>query len=107
MYAKIVRRGVLVSEFPLDGYKPLINTRPEPPEGYRAVSELVDEANAILEIWKYIELTDEEKREAADHSNDPTADEALTRYANELTNGNAETLTEATENLIKIVKEDK
>jgi hypothetical protein len=37
----------------------------------------------------------------------PSEDEALTRYANELTNGNAETLQEATENLIKIVKEDK
>lgn len=38
---------------------------------------------------------------------DPHADEALTRYTNELTNGNAETLQEATETLIKIVKEDK
>jgi hypothetical protein len=36
----------------------------------------------------------------------PTDDEALTRYANELTDGNAETLQEATENLIKIIKED-
>lgn len=36
----------------------------------------------------------------------PTDDEALTRYANELTGGNAETLQEATETLIKIIKED-
>lgn len=38
---------------------------------------------------------------------DITADKALTRYANELTGGNAETLQDATETLIKIVKEDK
>ena len=35
-----------------------------------------------------------------------TEDEAITRYANELTGGNSENIQEATENLIKIVKED-
>ena len=34
-------------------------------------------------------------------------DKALTRYSNELTGGNAENLQEATETLIRIVKEDK
>lgn len=38
---------------------------------------------------------------------DTNTDEALTRYANELTGGNAENIQEATETLIKIVKEDK
>lgn len=42
---------------------------------------------------------------------DPEAEqeqaEALTRYSNELTGNKDETLTEATETLIKIVKEDK
>lgn len=37
---------------------------------------------------------------------EPTEDEALTRYANELTGAEDETLTEATETLIKHFKED-
>lgn len=41
------------------------------------------------------------------HDEPITEEEALTSYANELTGGNAETLQEATETLIKIVKEDK
>jgi hypothetical protein len=42
-----------------------------------------------------------------DKGGDATEEEvALTRYANELTGGNAENIQEATENLIKLVKED-
>lgn len=40
-------------------------------------------------------------------SDENEEDAALTRYSNELTGGNAENIQEATENLIKIVKEDK
>lgn len=99
-YAKIVSKGVLVREKPFDGAKPLVNTPYEHRDGFRGVSEFIDNGEGIVEVWRYIELTDEEKPE-------PPADEALTRYSNELTGGNAENIQEATETLIKIVKEDK
>lgn len=48
--------------------------------------------------WELVELPPVPEPEMTD-------DAALTRYANELTNGNAETLQEATETLIKKLKE--
>lgn len=58
-------------------------------------------------VWR--DATDEEYAEWKRQQEEPapTDDEALTRYSNELTNGNAATLQDATETLIKIVKEDK
>lgn len=47
--------------------------------------------------WELVELPPEPE---------PTNEEALTRYANELTGSTAETLQEATENLIKHFKEE-
>lgn len=55
------------------------------------------------------DMTPEEEAEYiawSEHVLDPNADEALTRYANELTGAEDETLAEATETLIKIVKGD-
>lgn len=57
----------------------------------------VDVSKADISNWNEVEYVEPDK-----HSEE----EALTRYANELTGAQDETLTEATETLIKIVKED-
>ena len=76
------------------GYKELEYTDPpEVEDGYEAISGWEELEDKIVQIWttEFIPTTDEE---------------ALTRYANELTGANDETLEEATERLIKIIKED-
>lgn len=80
----------------------------------RTVSEFVrliaDEGKGITDgviTATVIDTNDPERWTDCEMPSDPTIENALTRYANELTNGNAENLQEATENLIKIVKEDK
>ena len=78
-----------------EGYKPVRYTNPptEPSEGYQW-SETWSETNTeIVQGWVLVEvpITDEE---------------ALVRYTNELTGAEDETLTEATETLIKHYKEE-
>lgn len=62
-YGKFISGGMLERDFPAEGYKPIVETAPETPEGYRAVSRYVDAGDTIVSVWEYIELTDEEKRE--------------------------------------------
>lgn len=101
-YAKLISGGIVSRTIPKSGYKPFVETAPETRDGYNSYAEYVDGGDAITIAWHYAKQTDREKEKP-----EPTADEALTRYANELTNGNAENIQEATETLIKIVKEDK
>jgi hypothetical protein len=63
----------------------MIRARPDTPEGYdyRLKADTLE--------WELVALP-------------VTEDDALVRYSNELTGGTDETLTEATETLIKIVK---
>ena len=78
-----------------EGYKPVRYTDPptEPGEGYRWAETWSETESEIVQGWVLVEvpITDEE---------------ALVRYANELTGAQDETLTEATETLIKHFKED-
>ena len=74
----------------------IIGDKPSDPSGY------VYMLRADTLEWELVELPPVPEPEMTD-----TDDAALTRYTNELTGDNAETLQEATENLIKIVKEDK
>ena len=78
-----------------EGYKPVVYSDPptEPREGYQWSETWSETDTEIVQGWVLVEvpITDEE---------------ALVRYANELTGAEDETLTEATETLIKIVKED-
>lgn len=107
-YAKIVKKGVLVREEPFDGAKPLVNSYPEQREGFKTTSAYVDEGDVITVRWTYTEMTEEEKRESEAYlAPVDDCEAALTRYANELTGAEDETLTEATETLIKQLKEDK
>lgn len=62
-YGKFISGGMLERDFPADGYKPIVETAPETPDGYRAVSHYEDEGENIVSVWEYIELTDEEKEE--------------------------------------------
>ena len=83
-------RQMLVAE----GYKPVVYT--DPPEtqpGYIAVPGWEETETEIVQIWTVEEVP-------------ITEEEALVRYSNELTGATDETLTKATETLIKIVKED-
>lgn len=81
------------SVYEFEGYKPVRYT--EPPivaEGYVAVPGWSETDSEIVQTWtiEFEPITDED---------------ALIRYSNELTGANDETLEEATETLIKIVKE--
>jgi hypothetical protein len=83
------------SVYEAEGYKPVVYTdQPsDPPSGY-AWSETWSETDTeIVQGWVLVEvpITDEE---------------ALVRYSNEITGASDTTLTEATETLIKIVKEE-
>ena len=82
------------SIYEAEGYLPVIYTDPPQTEpGYIAVFGWYDEGDAIRQIWTIVP--------------EPiTEDEALVRYANELTGAEDETLTEATETLIKHFKEE-
>ena len=78
-----------------EGYKPVRFTDPptEPGEGYQWSETWSETDTEIVQGWVLVEvpITDEE---------------ALVRYANELTGEQDETLTDATETLIKHFKED-
>ena len=78
-----------------EGYKVMTYTpMPEAPSGYYYTDVWTETEDAIVQGWELVEVP-------------ITEDEALTRYANELTGGSAETLEEATETLIKIAMEGK
>ena len=83
------------SVYEAEGYKPVVYTDPptEPTEGYQWSETWSETDTEIVQGWELVEvpITDEE---------------ALVRYANELTGEQDETLTEATETLIKKLKED-
>ena len=83
------------SVYEAEGYKPVVyNDRPtEPGEGYQWQETWGETAEEIVQDWVLVEvpITDEE---------------ALVRYANELTGAEDETLTEATETLIKKIMEE-
>lgn len=84
------------SVYEAEGYKPVQYTDPpgEPDEGYQWQETWAETEDIILQGWKQIPI--------------PITDEdALVRYANELTGEQDETLTEATETLIKKLKEEK
>lgn len=86
----------LGSVYEAEGYKPVQYTDPpgEPDEGYQWVEKWVETETTIFQGWEQVLVPISEE-------------EALTRYANELTGNEDKTLTEATETLIKQLKEDK
>ena len=109
MYAKLVEERLQFAPNPINvdgnyignpdgetyaaqGYKLVQFTDPpEAPEGYAYEPTWTESEDEIVQGWELVE--------------EPiTEEEALTRYANELTGQQAETLTEAAETLIKIVK---
>jgi hypothetical protein len=69
-YGKFVNAGLLVREIPAEGYKPIVKTAPETPDGYRAVSHYEETGESIVTVWEYIELTAEEKAEIEAHGID-------------------------------------
>jgi hypothetical protein len=77
-----------------EGYKAVRYTDPpgEPDAGYEWVEKWTETETAIVQGWELAEIPISEE-------------DALTRYANELTGSEDETLTEATETLIKKLKE--
>lgn len=78
------------SVYEAEGYLPVIYTDPPETEpGYVAVFGWYDEGDAIRQVWTIVPAP-------------ITEDEALVRYANELTGAEDETLEEATERLIKM-----
>ena len=82
------------SVYKAEGYKPVTYTDPpgEPDEGYQWQEKWVETETVILQGWEQVLVPISE-------------DEALTRYANELTGNEDGTLTEATETLLKKLKE--
>ena len=69
-YGRFVNGGLLVRSTPTDGYKPIVETSPETPDGYRAISHYEDTGSNIVTVWEYIELTEEEKAEIEAHGID-------------------------------------
>lgn len=84
------------SVYGAEGYKPVIYTDPptEPGEGYQWSETWRETETEIVQGWVLVEapITDED---------------ALVHYSNELTGANDTTLEEATETLIKQLKEGK
>ena len=84
------------SVYEAEGYKPVqyTDTPGEPDAGYQWVEKWTETETEIVQGWVLVEvpITDEE---------------ALVRFSNELTGAEDETLTEATETLIKQLKEGK
>lgn len=83
------------SVYTAEGYKPVRFTEPptEPAEGYQWSETWSETETEIVQGWVLVEVPISEE-------------EALVRYANELTGAEDETLTEATETLIKNVMEE-
>jgi hypothetical protein len=83
------------SVYEAEGYKPVRYTEPptEPAEGYQWSETWSETATEIVQGWELVEVPISEE-------------EALVRYSNELTGAQDETLTEATETLIKKVMEE-
>ncbi len=83
------------SVYEAEGYKPVVYSDPsgDAPDGYQWSEIWSEDDGNIQQGWVLVEvpITDEE---------------ALVRYANELTGAEDETLTEATETLIKHFKEE-
>ena len=79
-----------------EGYKPAHFNEPptEPGDGYQWEERWGETDTEIVQDWVLVEVP-------------ITEEDALVRYANELTGAEDETLTEATETLIKQLKEDK
>ena len=77
-----------------EGYKPVHYNDPptEPGEGYQWVETWGETDTEIVQDWVLVEVP-------------ITEEDALVRYSNELTGAEDETLTEATETLIKQLKE--
>jgi hypothetical protein len=94
-YAKLISGGIVSRTIPKSGYKPFVETVPESRDGYNSYAEYVDDGDAIITVWHYAKQSDREKEKP-----ELTADEALTRYANELTGENDPDLVSATESLI-------
>lgn len=84
------------SVYEAEGYKPVVyaDQPSEAPAEYYWAETWAEEDGNIQQGWVLVEIP-------------ITDEEALVRYANELTGSNNQTLEEATETLIKIVKEDK
>jgi hypothetical protein len=82
------------SVYEAEGYKPVqFNEQPtEPGDGYQWVETWGETETEIVQDWVLVEVPISEE-------------DALVRYANELTVAEDETLTEATETLIKKLKE--
>lgn len=77
-----------------EGYKPVRYTDPpEAPSGYYYAETWSETEEVIVQGWELVETP-------------ITEEDALIRYANELTGASDETLSEATETLIKIIKEE-
>ena len=77
------------------GYKPVVYTDlpGEVPTGYQRTETWSEGDGNIVQGWVLVKVPISD-------------DEALVRYANELTGADDETLLDATETLIKLVKED-
>ena len=78
------------SVYEAEGYKPVVYSDPpsDPPAGYEWTEIWSEEDGNIQQGWVLVEVP-------------ITEEEALVRYANELTGAEDETLIEATETLIK------
>lgn len=71
------------------GYKPVVYTdTPEAPEGYYAEAYWEEQDGEIIEVWAFVP------------NPEPTEEDALTRYTNELTGEDDPDLVSATESLI-------
>lgn len=77
------------AQYEAAGYLPVIYTdAPETPEGHYAEPYWEEQDGEIVEVWAFVP------------NPEPTEDESLTRYANELTGENDPDLVAATESLI-------
>ena len=83
------------SVYEAEGYKPVVYSDPpgEAPAGYQWSETWTENEYIIQQGWELVEVPISEE-------------DALVRYANELTGAQDETLTETTETLIKKIMEE-
>ena len=66
-YGILTNSGIIAYSTQVPGSKPMEESNPACPDGYRATYEWVDVGDKFVQVYNYVPLTDEEKEEIERH----------------------------------------